>query len=153
MGERTQRGLAGLEQGSPGWGETESGILVKTSLVDRARGSGYQLWSMGVTRDLHSETGQVQEVSEKPTGSGSRASPNLLGEKSKHLLSIQQRKGEMARRGRGLGSPTGCTRQSQYFAKCSVCNQKQALCKQVSFYSPWYFSFVFLERFSPPQLH
>lgn len=45
---------------------------------------------------------------------------------------------------------------SQYFAKCSVCNQKQSLCKHISFYNSWYFSLVFLAKFvffTPLQSH
>ena len=108
--------------------------------------------------DPNSETKQIQEVTENPTGPGSRTSPKLLGEEIQASLKPLGKKkkpnGEMTRRdlGKAWESSLGCVYQVNILLHAQLAIRKK-LCKHVSFYSPWYFPFVFLERFPSLQLH
>lgn len=55
--------------------------------------------------------------------------------------------------GKAWESSLGCVHQVNILLHVQLAIRKKELCKHVSFYSPWYFPFVFLERFPSLQSH
>ena len=114
---------------------------------------------MGTNKDPSSETKQVQEVTENLTGPRSRISPKLSREEIqaslKPLEKEKKKNSEMTRRdpGKAWESSLSCVHQVNILLHVHLAIRKKELCKHVSFYSPWYFPFVFLERFPSLQSH
>ena len=55
--------------------------------------------------------------------------------------------------GKAWESSLSCVHQVNILLHVHLAIRKKELCKHVSFYSPWYFPFVFLERFPSLQSH
>lgn len=101
---------------------------------------------MGTNKDPNSETKQVREVTENPTGPQSRISPKLSGEEIQASLKPLGKKkkkktrtnGEMTRGdpGKAWESSLGCVHQVNILLHVQLAIRKKELCKHVSFYSP-----------------
>lgn len=100
---------------------------------------------MGVTRDPHGRPDRFKKALRIPWHPG-EGQPLSAWREIQISLKYSAKKILKWQETTAWGPHRPCPA-SQYFTKCSVCNQKQSLCKHISFYNSWYFSLVFLAKF------